>query len=130
MKTMLSILAIIFSMSALAHGDIKYQIELRMSEGDAKIVSNLFDEGDITLELLAEQKSLNHVDATKQLADFFKSYPPKSCKINNQGKYNNGNRYFSGTYTSLDGKKYKATFEAVLDQDEGHYHLSSIRIEI
>ncbi len=131
--TIVAITALIFclgfSQKALAHGDIKTQIESRMSWGKADRLAYLFGEEGITLELLADPIEKTVEEGEKEILAFFEAYPPKKCEITSQGTYKNGTRYFEGTYTTTEGVTYQAYFEASLNQDEGHYHLSHIRIE-
>ncbi len=121
--------ALFISSQAFAHGDMKSQIEQKMSWGEVPQLLYICNEGGVTLELLADPVKHNKEEAGKVLSEFFKNHPAESCKIQSQGKYANDTRYFSGTYTTKDGKAYDAYFEAALDQDDGHYHISLIRIE-
>ena len=125
-------LLVIFLVNArevLAHGDIKTLIESRMGWGHPDRLAYLFDEAGVTLELFKDPVKYTTDKAKEEITAFFDQYPPKRCEITSQGTYGNGTRYFKGTYTTSDDHVYSAYFEAALDQDEGHYHLSLIRIE-
>ncbi len=120
---------LLVSLPSYAHGDMKSQIEQKMSWGEVPQLLYICNEGGVTLELLADPIKHTKEEAGKILGEFFKNHPAESCKIQSQGKYANDTRYFTGSYTTKEGAVYEAYFEAALDQDDGHYHISLIRIE-
>jgi len=117
-----------FSMPALAHGDMKNQIQRKVAYGKVAPLIHIFKQGHVTLSLFGSPSRYTKKEAKPVLKEFFEEHPPQSCQIKKQGSYKNDTRWFKGTYRTKQGETYPAYFEATLNPDKGHYHLSLIRI--
>ena len=119
----------LFMSSLNPHGNMEDQLERKMTYGKAQPITHLIRNYTVTLNLLQERGHYTAEEAKPILDSFFNEYPPESCPIQDNGTYNNQKEWFEGTYKTEAGNTFDAYFEATFHPDEGHHHLSLIRVK-
>jgi hypothetical protein len=126
------LLAILFLIAgtgaALAHGDIKFHLQLSMQSNDARGIASYVEEA-ISFEYKNTRSVKGKADVEKILTSFFSQNKYKAFAISNQGTFKNGIRHMEGIYETTNNQKFQVYFEAVYDEKEAHHHLSKIIIE-
>lgn len=128
-RTLLAILLLVVSTgAALAHGDIKFHLQLSMQSNDARGIAAYVEEA-IVFEYKNTQSVKGKADVEKILSSFFSQNKYKAFSINNHGTFKNGIRHMEGIYETTNHQKFQVYFEAVYDEKEAHHHLSKMIIE-
>jgi hypothetical protein len=119
------IFTLFFVFNAFA-GDIYDEISNAIRSGDAKQVASYFG-NNVDLTLINKEDVYAKAQAELLLKEFLSKNPPKTFTVAHKGSSNEGTLFAIGTYTSVNGKNFRVSFN--LKMIQGKYILQELRFE-
>ncbi len=102
-------------------------ISSSINTGNSSKISAHFA-ANVELSIPGNEGTFSKSQATVILRNFFNQNPPGNFSINHRGSSRDGSKYAIGTYTSNDGKRYRAYF--LIKKVSNNYMLHQLQFEL